>query len=89
MCQTADNCSVNLKVVELHWVPHVVCKNHLLILEVNPMVKQTRDLELMLKSVHKRMGQLKKKMMNTLLLRNLACLVPVLNNRFGLLQQMY
>ena len=45
VCQTADNCSVNRKVAELLGIPHVSCKNHMLNLEVNKMVKQTRDLE--------------------------------------------
>ena len=40
VCQTADNCSVNLKVADLLGIPLVACKNHLLNLEVNEMVKQ-------------------------------------------------
>ena len=39
VCQTADNCSVNLKVADLLKIPHVACKNHILNLEVNEMVK--------------------------------------------------
>ena len=81
MCQTADNCSVNLKVAEMLGIPHVACKNHLLNLEVNWMVKQTRDLEQMLNSVHKMMGQCKKKLKNAVLLRNLVSLVPILHNK--------
>ena len=40
VCQMANNCSVNLKVADLLGIPHVACKNHLLNLEVNEMVKQ-------------------------------------------------
>ena len=81
MCQTADNCSVNLNVAELLRVLHVVCKNHVLNLEVNQMVKLTRDLEQTLNSVHKMMGQCKKKLKNAALLRNLVSLVPILHNK--------
>ena len=81
VCQTADNCSVNLKVAEMLGIPHVACKNHLLNLEVNWMVKQTRDLEQTLNSVHETMGQCKKKLKNAALLRNLVSLVPILHNK--------
>ena len=81
VCQTADNCSVNLKVAELLGIPHVSCKNHMLNLEVNKMVRQTRDLEQTLNSIHDTMGQCKKRLKNAALLRNLVNLVPVLHNK--------
>ena len=81
VCQTADNCSVNRKVAELLGIPHVSCKNHMLNLEVNKMVKQTRDLEQTLNTIHDTMAQCKKKLKNAALLRNLVNLVPVLHNK--------
>ena len=81
VCQTADNCSVNLKVADLLGIPHVACKNHLLNLEVNEMVKQNRDLEITLNSIHETMSSCKKKLKNAALLRNLVSLVPVLHNK--------
>ena len=81
VCQTADNCSVNLKVADLLGISHVACKNHLLNLEVNEMVKQHRDLEGTLNTIHETMSQCKKKLKNAALLRNLVNLVPVLHNK--------
>ena len=62
VCQMVDNCSVNLKVSDLLGIPHVTCKNHLLNLEVSEMVEQNRDLEVMLNSIHEKMGSCKKKL---------------------------
>ena len=81
VCQTADNCSVNLKVAELLKIPHVACKNHILNLEVNEMVKNSRDLEGTINTIHETMSQCKKKLKNAALLRNLVNLVPVLHNK--------
>ena len=81
VCQTANNCSVNLKVADLLKIPHVACKNHILNFEVNEMVNQTQELEVMLSSIHETMSQCKKKLKNAALLRNLVNLVPVLHNK--------
>ena len=81
VCQTADNCSVNLKVADLLKIPHVGCKSHILNLEVNEMVKQNKELEGTLASIHETMSQCKKKLKNAALLRNLVSLVPILHNK--------
>ena len=79
---SSDNCSMNLKVADLLKIPHVACKNHILNLEVNEMVKQTRELEVTLSSsIHETMSQCRKKLKNAALLRNLVNLVPVLHNK--------
>ena len=73
---------MNLKVADLLKIPHVACKNHILNLEVNEMVKQTRELEVTLSSsIHETMSQCRKKLKNAALLRNLVNLVPVLHNK--------
>ena len=59
--QTADNCSVNLKVAKLLRIPHMFLKNHILNLEVNMMVTQTQDLEQALITIHDTMAWCKKK----------------------------
>ena len=61
VCQTADNCSVNLKVAELLKIPHMACKNHILNLEVNEMVKNSTDLERTINPIDEMMSQGKKK----------------------------
>ena len=40
MYQNANNCSVNLKIVELLSIPHVSCNNHMLNLEVNKVMNR-------------------------------------------------
>lgn len=44
ICQAADNCAANKKVVRFLKIPHVGCRSHLLNLEVNYMVEMTADL---------------------------------------------
>jgi len=78
--QTADKCNVNKSVAGLPGLPHVGCKNHLLNLDVNQMVKSTQELNRTLTSVHETMTQCKKRLKNAALLRNLVDLKPIIHN---------
>ncbi|KAI0558985.1 hypothetical protein FGB62_173g00 [Gracilaria domingensis] len=79
--QVADNCAFKKKVAKLLKILHVACKNHLLNLEVNYMVRTLPDFSNVNDSVHCTMLECKHMLRNSALLRNLVDLKPIIHNK--------
>lgn len=80
VCLLGDNASVNLRMSRLINKPFVGCSNHKLNLDVNDMVRNSRDLSATIDNVHNIMKHVKSRLKNSAKLRNLTNLRPVIHN---------
>lgn len=81
ICQVTDNCNVNGLISELLSIPHVGCSSHKLNLEVETMVQADQNLKSCLELVHTTMTDVRGKLRNRAMLRNLTSLCPVVENK--------
>ena len=81
ICQVADNASVNRRIALDLGIPHIPCLRHKLASELNCMIENNRDLSCTINSVKKTMLDFRSKLTNRALLRNLASLAPVIDNK--------
>jgi hypothetical protein len=80
LANIADNTSVNLKLCRLQCKPHVGCKNHLVAVDFNDMIKGDTDLEENLAKVNDTMVKIKNSLKNTAVLRLLTPLRPSIDH---------
>eukprot|EP00171_Calliarthron_tuberculosum_P002072 IDg2072t1 len=80
VCLLGDNAAVNLRMARLINKPFVGCSNHKLNLDVNDMVRSSRDLSATIERVHSIMKHVKSSLRNSAMLRNLTDLRPVIHN---------
>ncbi|CAB9515777.1 Inherit from NOG: AvrBs3 and PthA family of transcription activator-like effector proteins [Seminavis robusta] len=71
-CQTADNCSTNLKLAKDLGIPHVGCMSHKFNLDVKDMIKNEAALKDMLGNIHTVITAARSSIRNMAVIRNLT-----------------